>query len=95
MHTRNILIGLLAFLGVGAIFGGAVLIISPSGKLIGMPLSMVGKSPFDNFLIPAIILFLVLGLIPILLVFALIKKPESKFQVRRPFSDRVQSFPQT
>ena len=35
---RNILIGLLAFLGVGAIFGGGTLIISPSGELPGMPL---------------------------------------------------------
>jgi len=79
MHTRNILIGLLAFLGLGAMFGGGVLIISPSGKLIGMPLSMLAHSPFNSFLIPAIILFVVLGIIPILLLFALFKKPESKF----------------
>jgi hypothetical protein len=79
MHTRNILIGLLVFLGVGAMFGGSVLIISPSGKLIGMPLSMLEKSPFDNFLIPAIILFMVLGLSPILLALALLIKPENKF----------------
>ena len=50
---RNILIGLLAFLGVGAIFGGGALIISPSGELPGMPLSMIKDSPFPNFLIPS------------------------------------------
>ena len=75
--ARNILLFLLAFLGLGAILGGGVLIISPSGKLFGMPLSMLEKSPFSNFLIPGIILFGVLGLIPICLVFALIKKPKS------------------
>jgi len=59
---RNILMGLLAFLGVGAMFGVGALIISPSGELLGMPLSMIKDSPFSNFLIPAIFLFVVLGL---------------------------------
>ena len=82
MFFRNILIGLLAFLGVGAIFGGGALIISPSGELLGMPLSMIKDSPFPNFLIPAIFLFVFLGLAPCLLIFALVKKPESKIAQR-------------
>ena len=77
--TRNILLALLAFLGLGAIGGGVIFIISPGGKLFGMPLSMLDKSPFSSFLIPGIILFLVLGIAPILLMIALIKKPNSKF----------------
>jgi len=77
--TRNILFILLAFLGLGAIFGGAVFMISPTGKLFGMPLSMLDNSPFTNFLIPGIILFIVLGLVPIGLILALVKKPEYRF----------------
>ena len=77
--TRNILLALLAFLGLGAIGGGVIFIISPGGKLFGMPLSMLDKSPFSSFLIPGIILFSVLGIAPILLMIALIKKPNSKF----------------
>ncbi len=80
--SGNLLITLLAFLGLGAIGGGAVLIISPSGKLMGMPLSMLNPSPFSNFLIPGIILFLVLGVIPLLLIIALFKKPISKLPDR-------------
>lgn len=80
--TRNLLIALLAFLGLGAIGGGAVLIISPSGKLIGMPLAILNPSPFYNFLIPGIILFFVLGIIPMLLIIALLKKPTSKLAER-------------
>ncbi len=76
--TRNILLFLLAFLGLGAIGGGGVLIISPTGALIGMPLSVLDQSPFHSFLIPGIILFTLLGLAPALLIFALLKKPESK-----------------
>ena len=80
--TRNLLIGLLAFLGLGAIFGGAVFIISPSGKLIGMPLAILDPSPFYNFLIPGIILFVVLGVIPLLLILALLKKTASRLAER-------------
>ncbi len=79
---RNLLIGLLAFLGVGAMFGGGALIISPSGELLGMPLSMIKDSPFPNFLIPAIFLFTVLGLSPCLVIFALLKKPKSRIAQR-------------
>jgi hypothetical protein len=77
--VRNLLLILLAFLGLGAMGGGGVLIISPGGKMMGMPLSMLDTSPFSNFLVPGILLFLFLGLIPGLLVFALLRKPEYKF----------------
>ena len=77
--TQNILLLLLTFLGLGAIGGGGVLIISPSGKLIGMPLKILAHSPFNSFLIPGIILFVVLGVFPILLVVALVNKTKSKF----------------
>jgi hypothetical protein len=73
--TRNILLILLVFLGLGALAGGLAMIISPSGNLLRMPLSLIEKSPFRSYLIPGIILFSVLGLAPCLLVLALIKKP--------------------
>jgi len=56
---RNILLLLLGILGLGAIGGGAAFIISPDGKLMGMPLSVLNRSPFSSFLFPGIILFLV------------------------------------
>lgn len=77
--AENILVGLLAFLGVGALFGGGVLIISPTGSLIGMPLSMLAGSPFHTFLIPGIVLFLVLGVFPFVLIYSLRSKVESPF----------------
>ena len=63
------------FLGLGAIFGGGVLIISPSGELFGMPLSFLNNSPFKSFLIPGIILFSVPGIGPVGVALALIKRP--------------------
>lgn len=79
MKTRLLLYILMCILGLGAIAGGLSLIISPSGELMKIPLYLLEKSPFNNFLIPGIILFVVLGIFPIALVFALVKKPESKF----------------
>lgn len=80
--TRNIYIFLLGFLAIGAIGGGLVLIISPTGELLGLPLSEFKNMPFRSFLIPGIILFSVLGIIPLLLVIALLKKIESKLAER-------------
>jgi len=82
MKTRNVLLVLLMFLGLGALAGGGMLIISPSGKLIGMPLEMLVKSPFKSFLLPGIILFTILGVAPCLLIFALMKKPVCTFAER-------------
>jgi hypothetical protein len=73
--ARNMLIFLLMALGVGAIFGGGVLVLSPSGAWLGMPLSMLRYSHFNNFLVPGIILMVVLGIGPVALSWALIRKP--------------------
>jgi len=77
--ARNVFLTLLGFLALGAIIGGGILTISPTGKLLRMPLYLLEKSPFNNYLIPGIILFSVLGLAPLLLIFALLKKPIGKF----------------
>lgn len=77
--ARNILIAMLLFLGLSALGGGFMLIISPSGKLIGgLPLSILEHSPFADFLFPGIILFSILGLAPCLISIALIKKTKSE-----------------
>jgi hypothetical protein len=83
---RNVLIFLLALLGLGALGGGGVLIISPTGELIGMPLSMLAPSPFHSFLIPGILLFVILGIFPLLLILALISRRPS------PIAERINFF---
>jgi hypothetical protein len=72
----KLLIALQMFLGVGAVFGGAALIIDPSGDMIGMPAAMLVKSPFTDFFIPGIILLLVLGICPLIAAYGLITKRE-------------------
>ena len=59
---RIITIILLVFNGLGAVYGGIMLTSDPSGWKLGMPTSMLQYSPFDDFLIPGILLLVVLGL---------------------------------
>ncbi len=80
MSLKIVLIFLLLFLGISAIGGGGLIIVSPSGNLIGdLPLSILDRSPFSNFLMPGIILLLILGIAPCLISVALIKMPKSEF----------------
>ncbi|CAH1213847.1 hypothetical protein PAECIP111892_03917 [Paenibacillus auburnensis] len=65
-----------AFLGVGAIAGGVMLLIDPSGEMMGMPVSVLERSPFPNFIIPGILLFLVFGVLPLVVLYGLVKKPD-------------------
>ena len=53
---------------------------------MGMPVSLLQHSPFTTFLIPGIILFLVLGVAPCLVAYALLKKPAS------PLAERLNLF---
>lgn len=64
---------LLYFLSFSALFGGFVLIISPNGSLLGIPLTILKYAPFSSFLIPGIILFLLLGVLPAFVAYALAK----------------------
>ncbi len=50
------------FVSVGAVAAGLLLILYPSGELLQTPPDMLRDSPFSNFLIPGMILFLVNGL---------------------------------
>lgn len=62
-------------LGVNAFYGGGALILDPSGKMIGMPPGSLDGSPFDNFLLPGLTLFIFNGLFPLFILVGLIRKP--------------------
>lgn len=66
-----LLIGLVAFQALSGIFGGFALVWDPSGALLRMPLSLLDGSPFEDYLFPGLILLLVLGFLPLLVVYGL------------------------
>ena len=78
-RVRNIILIVLGFHTLGAIDCGMVLIISPTGEMMGMPLSEFKNLPFSSCLMPSIILFTVLGILPFLLILALLKSPNPKW----------------
>ncbi len=63
--SRIVVICLLFFTGINALVAGFLFIIDPSGQSIGMSTSYLSNSPFNNFLIPGITLFIVNGLMNI------------------------------
>lgn len=67
------------FLGIGAMFGGAALIIDRSGELIGLSILLLEDSFFNNYLIPGLLLFSALGIIPIIIASDLLMRWNWKF----------------
>jgi len=80
--SKNLLVFLLGFLSLGALYGGIVLIISPNGSIFGMPLELLNNSPFKDYLIPGIILLATFGIFPVFVMYGLLKKPDNKFLKR-------------
>lgn len=70
-----ILILAVAFLSAGAIYGGMMLMNDPSGNSLKLPITLLERTIFPNYMIPGIILFLLLGFFPLFLIFPLIFKP--------------------
>ena len=71
-----VLVFLVFFLAFSGLTGGFALTLWSSGDVLQMPLSMLENTPFNNFLIPGLILLLVLGVFPTLLGYAMLKEPK-------------------
>lgn len=61
----------LVFLGISAMGGGGQFLIDPTGDTIGMPVDVLGGSPFADFFIPGLILFIVLGVLPFVVLYGI------------------------
>lgn len=62
---------LLLFNGIGALYGGWNFINEPDGSSMKMSTDWLKNSPFDNYLIPGIILFVVNGIFSLSILIAL------------------------
>jgi hypothetical protein len=49
-------------IGLGAVGGGLVLILDPSGSNLGIPVELLKSTPFSTYLVPGIVLLVVNGL---------------------------------
>jgi hypothetical protein len=67
---------LLVLLGVGAAFGGFLLVIDPTGVRMQWSIALLEHSPFQNFLIPGLILGIVFGIGSFVALLALWFRPD-------------------
>lgn len=73
--AASALIVVLLVQAVGAMAGGGALVAAPHGGIMKMPVSYLAGSPFHDYLVPGIVLFVVLGLGPLLTAGALLRRP--------------------
>lgn len=70
----NIIVSLLLlFNGIGALIGGWILITHPDGSAMNLSLDLLKHTPFKDFMIPGIILFIVNGIFSLVAFNALIR----------------------
>lgn len=68
----RLLIALMAFQAVSALGGGAAMLVAPRGGVL--PIELLAGSPFETFLIPGLLLFGVLGVLPAIATWALLAR---------------------
>ena len=71
---RFLTIFILFFCAVSALFGGGAFIIKPSGELLQIPASYLEHSPFNDFLVPGIVLFSFVGISSIVVAIIVMTK---------------------
>ena len=49
------------FVALSAFVAGAMFVVEPSGRLMGMTEATLARSPFRSYLVPGIVLFVVVG----------------------------------
>jgi uncharacterized membrane protein (DUF373 family) len=88
MHTNQrplvvkVVIALHILLGLSGLAGGAAMILAPDGRILSIPVSMLADSPFSSYLIPGLLLFIFLGVYPLLSAYAQVTLPSWR-QVQR------------
>jgi hypothetical protein len=61
------------FLGTNGVIGGILLMIRTDGSMLGMQSDWLSHSPFNSYFIPGVLLFLFVGIIPLMTFLGLVK----------------------
>lgn len=70
----RILIAALAVQGLSGMAGGLGLIFDPTGASLAIPIEWLRGSPFDDYLIPGVVLFTALGVAPLVAAHGLLRR---------------------
>jgi hypothetical protein len=66
----------LLFLAIGGFIGGYYMMSDPNGAPMGMPVSDLARTPFQNFLLPGLLLILIWGFGSLLVLTGLWVRPQ-------------------
>jgi hypothetical protein len=80
----RLLVALMAFQAVSALGGGAAMLLAPRGAVL--PIELLAGSPFETFVIPGLLLFGVLGVLPAIATWALLARP--RWEAMEPLERR-------
>ena len=84
-----LLVALVFFQAVSGMIGGGALVLRPDGTLVHLPLHFLEQTPFNNYLLPGLVLFLLLGLFPGLTGIGLWTRPDWAWAERlNPYAGR-------
>lgn len=72
--TRISSIIIVGFTAIGAIYGGLSMVFMPSGGLLSLSTGLLDGSPFVDYLVPGIFLFVFVGLFHLAALIYLLKK---------------------
>lgn len=70
---KKVLIAAVIFQGISGMAGGIGLISDPTGKSLNIPIEWLQGSPFNNYLLPGILLLIVLGIYPLIIAIGLLR----------------------
>ena len=70
----SLLFILISFIAITSTLSGLLMISSPDGGILNLPLVLLNGTPFKNFLIPGILLTTIVGLVNLLAVFYNMKR---------------------
>jgi hypothetical protein len=62
------------FLALGGLYGGAAMLLDPSGGSLGMA-SVLPRLPVSDFTLPGVFLAVVMGLAPLAVAYGLVRRP--------------------
>ena len=77
--SRILLFVLLTALTLGGFYGGAGFLVDPTGQNMKIPLSLLASSPFKDYLVPGILIFIIFFLLPILILIGLFFRTDSRW----------------
>jgi hypothetical protein len=77
--VKTLLVIMIAFIAITATLSGIMMVARPDGTLLNLPLSLLVKTPFRDFLIPGIVLALFVGGTNIIAVYKTLTRSPARY----------------